>query len=299
MKHVINLILGILIVAGCKNVIESNGLTNNFEKGKPLSELKVKKLKEVSGLTASFANNGLLWAHNDSGNKAEVFLIDEALNVKCTYLLAGIQNRDWEDITVGPGRDAAKTYVYIGDIGDNDEIHPYKYIYRFEEPVLTAQNDNIVISTFDTIVFKLEDRIKDTESLMIDPDTKNLYVISKREDPVYIYEIKYSRTLRDTITATRLTSLPFNQIVAADYFSARGDILMKNYEHIYYWENTRREPLTTLLKNPPVEVPYEKEPQGETIAWRRDGDGFYTLSEKKKKQSSFLYLYTLKNNFQK
>ena len=69
---------------------------------------------------------------------------------------------------------------------------------------------------------------------------------------------------------------------------------MKNYSNVYYWENKNREDVVSLLKKQPVEVAYEKEPQGESIAWATDGSGFYTLSERKKKQPTYLYFYSKK-----
>ena len=79
--------------------------TNKFKKGIVLSEMKDKKLKEVSGVASSVSNKGLLWAHNDSGNSPEVYLLNEKLEVVATCNLDGIENRDWEDIAVGPGPD--------------------------------------------------------------------------------------------------------------------------------------------------------------------------------------------------
>lgn len=270
--------------------------TGSFEKRKAMAELTSKKIKEASGLVSSINNPGMLWTHNDSGNDAQIFLIDENLDIKATVTLAGVENRDWEDITVGPGPDSTKQYVYVGDIGDNDAAHQYKYIYRFEEPTIGSGNSTITISDADKITFQLSDQIKDTESLMIDPNTKNLYLISKRENPVFLYELKYPQTEKDTLVAFRMMELPFTSIVAADYSSKNGSVLMKNYQHIYYWENKNKVNLLTLLKERPVEIPYEAEPQGESIAWKNDGTGFYTLSEKKKREPSFLYLYSLRND---
>ena len=261
-----------------------------FGKGQQLSELTNKKLKESSGLAASKQNPGLLWTHNDSGNEPEIYLVDKNLNIKLTVSLVGIENRDWEDITVGPGPDSAKSYVYVGDIGDNDAVYSYKYIYRFPEPVADSAT-NISIADFETIVFKLEDGAKDTESLFVDTRSQNLYVISKRETPVWLYELKSPRANGDTLTAAKQLSLPFTQIVSADFLPETGDVVIKNYEHIYFWRNQNDKPVTTLLKNPPNEIPYEQEPQGEAIAWATDGSGFYTLSEKKKKKPSYLYFY--------
>lgn len=286
------LIVIVLSMVACNG--KSLQEAGSFPTREALGELTDKKIKEASGLVSSINNPGMLWTHNDSGNDAQIFLIDEKLNIKATVTLAGVENRDWEDIAVGPGPDSTRQYVYVGDIGDNDAEYQFKYIYRFEEPTVAAGNSEITISDVDKITFKLSDRVKDTESLMIDPYTKNIYLISKRENPVYLYELKYPQTEGETLVASRIMELPFTSIVAADYLSQNGSVLIKNYEHIYYWENKNKADIITLMKQQPVEIPYEPEPQGESIAWKTDGTGFYTLSEKKKREPSFLYLYSLK-----
>ncbi len=273
-------------------------LSEVFMKGKRLAELEPKKLNEVSGLAASRNNKGLLWTHNDSGNDAEVYLIDMDTRIKQTYVLEGADNRDWEDIGIGPGPDPSKHYLYVGDIGDNLAIHPNKYVYRFEEPVFSASDKSgekkIRITKFDTIVFRLSDAKRDTEALLIDPKTKDLYVISKYSEPVYIYQIKYPYATGETLTANKVGSLELNTITSAAFSSDGDEILIKNYRHIYYWKNDGKTSVLELLKQPPAEVPYEAEPQGEAITWSSDDSGFYTLSEKDKDKKSFLYFYQRK-----
>lgn len=265
-----------------------------FLPGKKLAEVTSKKLTEISGLAASVNNPGFLWAHNDSGNDAEIFLIDQDIKIKQTYILKGVENRDWEDIAVGPGPDSTKNYVYIAEIGDNSAVYAWKHIYRFEEPLLDPSEKKISITDFDTITFQLPDQKKDTEALLIDPRTKDLYIISKREEPVYVYLLKYPYLTTDSITAERIASLPLTQIVAGDFSSDGKEILMKNYNHIYYWKNPSNKPVVELLKELPKEIPYEIEPQGESIAWARDNSGFYTTSEINKGKKSFLYFYRRK-----
>ena len=298
MREIFVVIISILMVA-CSTKEQSNnqsatGQSDDFLPGVKLAELNHKELKEISGIAASVNNPKLLWAHNDSGNGADIFLLDDHLDIKLTCTLAGVENRDWEDIAVGPGPDASKSYVYIADIGDNEARHQYKYIYRFEEPVLNkTQGEKITITSFDRITFQLSDAKKDTETLLLDPKTKNLYVVSKREEPVCLYELKYPYPKNDTLVADKLMSLPFTQIVGGD-FSANGkEILMKNYNKVYYW-NSSSKSITDVLKESPLEIPYETEPQGESITWATDGSGFYTLSEEKKKEKSYLYFYKRK-----
>jgi hypothetical protein len=228
MKYLSSLFAGMLLVF-CSTKKAPNNSEPDFRRGKRLAELKSKNLKEVSGLAASVRNPGLLWAHNDSGNGPDIYLIDQNLSVKQHYILVGVKNRDWEDIAVGPGPDSTKNYVYLGEIGDNEAKYPLKYIYRFEEPALdSAQSGAISISEFETITFRLSDQQKDTEALLIDPKTKDLLVISKREEPVNVYQLKYPYSTEDTITARQVITLPLTQIVAASCSPGGDEILMKN-----------------------------------------------------------------------
>ena len=287
------MLAGFISVA-CNHGTQSQQITGDFEEGKTLAELNNEKLTEISGIAASVANPGMLWAHNDSGNEPEIYLIDEKLDIRATLKLESVRNRDWEDIAVGPGPEAGTTYVYLGDIGDNDAEYPYKYVYRFREPEMKEGASVFTITDFETIVFNLEGPVKDTESLLIDPTSKNLYLISKREDPVYLYELKYPYDKGDTVSASRLFSLPFTEIVGADCQIKNGNVLIKNYSNVFYWENKNGESVPTLLKKPPLQVPYMEEPKGEAIGWSADGSGFYTISERKKKKPSFLFFYARK-----
>ena len=263
--------------------------SDEFLPGKPLAELNNKKLDEISGIAASINNPGYLWAHNDSKNRAEVYLIDKKLNIAMTCKLRGVENRDWEDITVGPGPEAGKNYVYVGEIGDNDEKYKLKMIYRFEEPILSS-GETIDITDFDTITFRLPKK-KDTETLMIDPLTRDLYIVSKREEPVHVYELPYPYSTSDTILATEVLSLPMTQIVAGTISADGKKVLLKNYKTIYYWSNPSGKPLKELLKERAQDIPHEEEPQGESITWAPDGSGFYTLSEQDPRENTYLYFY--------
>ena len=267
--------------------------SNIFLPGKELAEITNKKLEEVSGLAASINNPKLLWTQNDSGNDAEVFLVDQKMEIKLTCKLKGIANRDWEDIAVGPGPEPGKSYVYVAEIGDNIGIFQYKNIYRFEEPALKAGQKEVTITNFDTITFQLADQMKDTEALMINPLNKNIYIISKREAPVYLYELPYPQSTKDTLTANKVMPLPLTQIVAADFSADGKEIIMKNYKNVYYWKTKGRSVEETLKERPYI-VEYKKEPQGEAITFARDGSGYYTVSEKVKSEKSYLFFYPRK-----
>jgi hypothetical protein len=265
-----------------------------FLPGKRLGELDITKVEEASGLAASIKNPGYYWIHNDSGNKAEVFLIDEKAKIVLTCTLIGIENRDWEDITVGSGPKQGKSYVYVGDIGDNNAANQYKYIYRFEEPLLAETGGSLEITKIDKIVFKLSDAQKDSEALFINPKTNDLYLLSKREKPVHLYQLKYPFSTMDTLTATSVLTLPLTQVTAGDISSDGSEILLKDYLNIFYWKVKEGKNLEETLKEEPKILHYKPEPQGEAIAWANDSSGFYTVSEKGIAKKSFLYFYKRK-----
>jgi len=251
-----------------------------------------KKLAEASGLVASVANPGYYWSHNDGENPAEVFLIDDKAKIVMTCKLANVANRDWEDITVGPGPQEGKSYLYVGEIGDNLSQYPYKMIYAFVEPVLSEGDQ--VISKFDTIVFKLSDGVRDTEVMMIDPQANDVFIVSKREDSVRLYKIYAPVKKGDTLQAEFKTKLPFTKIVAASISADGTEVLMKNYDHLYYWKRSDAESIPELLLRKPLELNYLQEAQGEAIAWKLDGTGFYTLSETVKNYKGNLIYYQRK-----
>lgn len=281
-----------MTLVGCDEEAASQ-TTIEFAPAERLAENTDPRLRETSGIAASHANPGLIWTQNDSGNEPEIYLVDTDLKIKLIVRLADIENRDWEDIAVGPGPDPSKTYVYIADIGDNLGVYPYKYIYRFVEPK-AGSTEVITLDKVDRIVFELEDGMKDTESLMVDPQSKKLYILSKREFPASMYEIENIGNPRDTITAPKVLTLPMLSLVAADCNHKDGSVLMKNYTNVYCWENNGNQSIITLLKGNPKTIAYESEPQGEAITWAVDGTGFYTLSERPEGQDSYLYFYARK-----
>lgn len=235
-----------------------------------------KKLREASGLVASVSNPAYLWTLNDGRNASQIFLMDEKGNVVMTCKLKNIVNRDWEDITIGPGPLEGVNYLYVADIGDNDAEYAFKILYRFKEPEFL--NEKIEIEAVDTLVFQLPGGPRDAEAIMMDPLTSYFYIVSKREHSVRLYEIKFP-FVSDTLQVEEVGKLPFSNIVAANISLDGSEVLMKNYREIYYWKRKENESLWSLLQREPVRLNYTSELQGEAIAWKGDASGFFTLSE--------------------
>jgi hypothetical protein len=260
-----------------------------FKAGEPLGQVS-KRLEEASGLAASINNPGYFWTINDSGNPAEVFLMDNQANIKLICKLNNITNRDWEEIRIS--RENGKNYLYVGDIGDNRAEYDLKFIYRFEEPVLTKAHE-VIIAEIDTLILKMPDGRRDTESIMIDPLTNDLYIFSKREDAIGLYLQPYP-FLTDTLVLNKILTMPYHNIVSADISADGQEVLVKNYDKIFYWKRSGEESISQLLKKEPIVLPYKPEKQGEAITWALDGSGFYTLSESPKDEWAWLMFYKRK-----
>jgi hypothetical protein len=293
MRKILVILFAVFLVSCVRKSPRLQADSFAFDKGKRLAEVKNKKIFEASGIAASINNPGLLWIHNDSGNDPEVFLIDEKLNVVLTCKLNGATNRDWEDIAVGPGPDSTKNYIYIGEIGDNLSQHPIKIIYRFEEPVRGAEK-SIAIKDVEKITFQFSDGAKDAETVMINPLTRDLYVVSKRERPVIIYKLPFPQSIKDTMNAKRIASVDAMEIVGGDISKDGKEILMKNIRNVFYWTVSDTSNIEETLHQNPKVLPYDKEPQGEAICFARDGSGYFTIGEKIMGERSYLQFYKRK-----
>jgi hypothetical protein len=251
-------------------------------------------INEASGLDASSISKDVLFTHNDSGGEPKVF----AININGKFLgsinLNDLTNRDWEDITIGSGPDPSKEYIYIGEIGDNNSQYEIKYVYRFIEPTfLSSQSPkDVSISQVDKLSFVYPDGKRDAETLMLDPLTKDLIIVSKRETNVNVYRWKYPQSIGKVDTLKLISTLNMSSIVGGDISSNGKEIIIKNYNQIYYWSRTNSESLENTFKKNPLSLPYTLEPQGESLCFSSDNNGYFTLSEESPlKTKPHLYYY--------
>src|SRR6476620_7480169 len=99
---------------------KADGENAAFDPPRVVGKIRSKDLIESSGVAPSRCQNDVLWTHNDSGNGPFIFAINPAGDVLATYQLRDTKNKDWEDIASYKDP-SGKCYVYIGEIGDNDE----------------------------------------------------------------------------------------------------------------------------------------------------------------------------------
>ena len=61
-------------------------------------QLEKKDIRESSGVAMSWRHKGVLWTHNDSGDKERIFAFDKNGKHLSEVKIKGVEHKDWEDI---------------------------------------------------------------------------------------------------------------------------------------------------------------------------------------------------------
>jgi hypothetical protein len=132
------------------------------------------RIQESSGMALGRRHPEVLWTHNDSGHRAELYAVGPDGRTLATLTLAGVAARDWEGMA--PGRDdRGRPALFVGDIGDNNGVWPEVAVYRVGEPARLRD------ATVPAVRYRLRyaDGPHDAEALLVDPRGNRLYVATK------------------------------------------------------------------------------------------------------------------------
>lgn len=286
---------GLLVVVSgvvawaCLSGGDARAACPDFLAGQPVGTVASAEVDEASGLAASRMNDDVLWAHNDSGDPARVFAMNTAGAHLGVYNLVGAGATDWEDIAVAPDPVSGDFHLYLGDIGDNDALRSTIDVYRVAEPAVTATQDPVTVDLTGVETYTLEypDGARDAETLLVDPASGDLYVISKRDAVPRLYRAGYPQSTTGTITMSFEGLVSWGVSSALDWptagdISPGGDeILMRSYVAAGLWPWSPGASLAEALSASSCAAPVIgplTEPQGEAIAFDAAG-GYFTVSE--------------------
>jgi hypothetical protein len=237
-------------------------------------------IKEASGITDSKIVPHTLWVEEDSGHPPQLYSLNYDGSVRKKVYVKGAANRDWEDLT------RSDDTLYVAETGDNNQVYPAYAIYKFAEPAAAIDT----VYQFKKISFAYPDGSHDAEALLVDPSTKDIYIITKRDNPSRIYKISFPYSTTVINTAVLAGQLSFTGVVSAALAPDGKDILVKTYTAIYHY-NTNGQSIEAALQTTPTRLSYVPEPQGEAVTFAQDDSGFFTLSESGLASSVNLYFY--------
>ena len=250
------------------------------------------RLTELSGLIGSEEHRETLWAVNDSGGAAELYALGEDGTALGAYPVEGATNVDWEDLALGRGPDPARSYVFVGDIGDNDAARDSVTVYRVPEPVEPPEPPGRPLPGAVAFELRYPGGPADAEALLVDPRTGDLLVITKslvgpsrilRAPAASLVEGEPVTMVADGELTVPITTFSPTQppwaVTSADLGNDGAAILVRTYASIFVYPRDEGESVADALGGTPCVAPSAAEEQGEAIAMLDGLGGFVTISE--------------------
>ena len=233
-------------------------------------------LDEASGLTSSRWSGDRIWAHNDSGDSARLFALDRAGKLLATVSLDGAKAKDWEDIARGPCApgEAARSCLYVADMGDNKEKRDEVRFYRFAEP--ESLSAEMTVTAFETMELRYPVGPLNAEAMWVDEQAR-VVILSKEENRTRIFVAPFAAGGPVTATLVGERKLEGGNlfmaelVTAADYDASRRRVAFRTYRNAYEWRLPAGAGAEALGALTPEVLPLALEPQGEAIAYLPGG----------------------------
>ncbi|MBT8203056.1 MAG: hypothetical protein HKN74_02575 [Acidimicrobiia bacterium] len=231
-------------------------------------------LTEISGLAASRAYPGVLWAHNDSGDDAAIHALAGDGTALGRTLLPDLTARDWEDIAIGPGPEAGRDYLYLADIGDNRGDRATVQIHRLPEPSPGTNR----VGGGETLTLTYSSGPAEAETLLVDPDSGDLVILGKALSGVTpVFFVPGTTDWSTPQQADNLGDIELGTFAVATGGDATdGVVVVRTYDEIFRWTRPPGRDLAATLFGPGCRAGTVRDSQGEAIAIGPDGQIFTT-----------------------
>jgi hypothetical protein len=292
------------IFSACDAVSSNNGvlsgnvsneraqISSGYKAPKIVGTIDSKEIRESSGLANSPCQPDIIWTHNDSGDEAFLYALDKTGKKLATFKVAGAKNEDWEDLAIRKDSSGA-CFLYVGDIGNNERVKSEFTVYKVKAPTVSAATDSsrknpLSTDAAEAIKFEYPDFRHDAETLLIHPQTGDIYVLTKRiSGAAGVYKLKADYEPNkinklEKIADITVPAIPNGlltggdispdgkRVVLCDYFAAYEIALpkdAKNFDEIW--------------RQKPQKIETGARAQGEAVAYSSDGKAIYATSEKK------------------
>lgn len=238
-------------------------------------QVSAEQLPEVSGCAFSRKSANRIWAHNDSGGRAEVFSVDiQSGEVGDAVELRGVKQVDIEDIAI-----TASGSLIVADIGDNAEKRRSVQLYQFDEP--TSRTTTVESRQFD---LKYPDGAHNAEAFVVTPDGASALIITKKRKGVAgVYHAQLGA--KPTVAMKKVGEIKIggefgfapNQITGADL--SGSTLVIRTYQFAYSLTLPSGGKLSEVVKATPQRIVVPLMVQAEAICISPDGKTIVTASE--------------------
>lgn len=265
--------------------------SKDYDEPKQIATLEDKNINESSGIVASRINKGIFWTHNDSGDAPFIYAFDAKGKQRGTFRVAGAQSLDWEDIAIAFDSKTNKSFLYIGDIGDNSKERESIIVYRVAEPVITAEDANSTkanarqTENAEAIRLQYPDGKHNAETVMVHPTTGDIYIVTKtQKGAAGVYKISNPSTLSTNklikVGDINVPSLMKGFLTGGEISSDGQRVILCDYFAAFEFVLNSNEKFDDLWNTKPLIVNLSQREQGEAVCYSTDGKAIYATSEK-------------------
>ena len=241
---------------------------------------KSPRVTESSGVVVSRTHPGILWTHNDSGDRPYLYATDFHGNDRGAILVSGADFVDWEDLSSGPCPIGRGSCLYIADTGDNQERRKRVTIYAVPEPEpprSAADTQRVTAAAF-ALSLRYPDGSHDLEAIYVSPRDTAVYLVSKGwSGAIRLYRVtRAAWSGKGVTTAERLQTLPIKPIPSrarlATGAAIRPDgllVAIRTYIDVFFFRPGLDGRLA-IVRRPPCSLIGVETRGGEAIAFLDD-----------------------------
>ena len=260
------------------------------DEGSPedLGTLEDDEVDELSGIAVSRLDPTVYWVHEDGDESDRLLAVDAEGAVLSEQGLPD-EIDDLEDISAVVDPQTGTPTLFLADTGDNDEERDNAAVWVVAEPDPWIDGELVPLR----MELTYPDGPVDAESLLVDPLTMDLYLLTKESDEARVY---VKRAPHDDEGPFEVEAL--GTWSSLDFMASGGDVsadgtrvVVRGYSsHARVWMRDGYLPLEAAFDEDPCTVDIRSEEQGEGVAFTADGAGLVTVSEGEDPSVSYVEL---------
>lgn len=256
-------------------------------------EIQSTQLTELSGLVSSTTFSDHLWAINDGGHPPYLYLLGPSGAVKARYKVDA-RNKDWEALSQFHVGD--RSLLVIADSGNNRHRRNRLTLYLIDEPQRLDHQKN-TLSVVKQVAITFNKGAIDGEGIAYDPRHQQMLMVSKRDEPNWLYRIPFSLKGPDKAIAQPLVALQpleddrqqIRWVTSARKhlhrptdmaMNIQGDLAILTYDRIYLWHNQPNQRIEQVIQQrAPQVIILPPLRQAEAITFTLKGDALVVSGE--------------------